>query len=106
MQILNLQDGIVKSPLVQQMQERPGEVARMQDASQLAFNEEITRQADETVAQLNQAEHEAIRADQERGQGQGRRRRRRPERQDAEAEPQNQSPPPAIGGPHRIDITV
>ncbi len=76
MRILNLQDGVVKSPLVQQIQGRAAEVARTQDASHVAFNDELARQADEVVLQTNQAENDGIR-DKEEREGRQRRRRKR-----------------------------
>ena len=76
MRILNLQDGVVKSSLVQQVQSRAAEVARTQDSSNVVFNNELARQADEVVLQTNQAENDGIRQKEER-EGRQRRRRRK-----------------------------
>ena len=105
MQILNIQDGVVKSALVQQIQARAGEMARVQDVSQVAFDDEMARKADETVEELNQGENEAIQEEEERGeQQQRRRRRRRHDADEPEEEAEDTKPPPHDS--HHIDVTI
>jgi hypothetical protein len=106
MQILNLQDGIVKSSLVQQVQERAADLVRSDQAARVNFHQELARQAEEVIAETPQAEHEAIREEEERGEGQGQRRRSRHQADQAESsEEQKPSSPPSLS-PHRIDIVV
>jgi hypothetical protein len=54
---INMQDGIIKSSLVQQVQQRVDEITRLQQASHVNFNEELARQADEVVLEAKQTEN-------------------------------------------------
>lgn len=104
MSLINLQDGILKSPLVQTFQTRADDMARAVQATHVSFNEELARQADEVVLQTRQTEQETIREDMKREQQERQRRIRRrvaaatPE----EAEEKPPSPPPSPL--HRVDI--
>lgn len=106
MQILNVQDGFVKSPLVQLTAERAAELAKVQDAAQVMVREEEARKADEVVIELHEAENETIRNQEENKHSRQRRRKERlPE--DDERETANRDTPTAPGGyPHLLDVTA
>ncbi len=105
MSLVNMQDGVVKSPLVQQVQQRGADLSRVQQSTQVPFNQELARQADEVVLQTAEAENEGIRPDEE-GKQDHPQKRRKP----AEGEEGPDEEPPEEGmsdnASHRIDITV
>lgn len=106
----NMQDGIVKSSLVQQVQFRQQALQRAAEGTLGALHDEAARQASETIREVPEAENQGIRDEgDEREEGEGRRRRRRRERGDeeeAENPPPRHASPPTIGPARRIDITA
>lgn len=75
---LNMQDTVVKSSLVQSVQERDGDVGRAHNQAAQAFQEEVARRAEEAVQTVMQPEQQGIQqrqGGQQQGGGQGRKRR-------------------------------
>ncbi len=110
MSLINMQDNVIKSSLVQQVQSRGGDIAKAAEMAQNLFKDELARQADETVKETPQTENGVIHDDQEREQGgkppRRRRQRRHGEESEDESTEQGDGTPPSPDGPHRIDLTV
>ena len=105
MQILNLQDGIIKSPLVQQMQEQAAAVFRAEEGARRTFHDEMARQAEETTQETAQSENETIREDEEHPSGRRPPRRRQPSLPEGEDAPEAPAAENQTGS-HRIDIVA
>jgi hypothetical protein len=106
MEIINHQDGIIKSSLVQLVQHRSTEVANAQEGALVPLNEEMARKAGETVEATPKSENDGIREDEERQQGRRERRRRQIPADEDDSEEEKKSPATSSGSPHRIDITI
>ena len=78
MSMINMQDNIIKSNLVQQFQHRGEELQRNQDKAQLPHIQELARQADEVVLQITKTEQEAIREEQERRKDERKKKKKEP----------------------------
>ena len=107
MSLTGIQDSMVKSHLVQQVQSRTEEVVRLQERTQMPFSQELARQADEVVLNITRTEQDGVR-DEERLKD--REEEKRKKREEEEREGNSPSPreeeeePPAEGvGSHRID---
>lgn len=74
---LNMQDTVVKSSLVQSVQERDVDVSRAHNLASEAFQEEVTRRAEEMVKTVMQPEQEGIRQENSGHGGGGYRGKRR-----------------------------
>lgn len=83
---LNMQDTVVKSSLVQSVQERDGDVNRAHLRAAEAFQEEVTRQAGEVVKNVPTAEQGGIRPDVGDRQNGGEKKKRGDRKQDATPE--------------------
>ncbi|MBN2713112.1 MAG: hypothetical protein JXR97_11880 [Planctomycetes bacterium] len=108
MSLFNMQDGVVKSSLVQQVQHRAAEVGKVHQATMVTQSQEQARMADEVVLQTHQAEGGEVRADEENTEnGQRQQKRRRGQGQPDEADNgENDSGEHGESGPHLIDITI
>lgn len=112
MSLFNIQDGIIKSSLVQQIQDRGNDIARAAEAARVGQHAEEARQASEFVAATQEAENHGIRQEQERKR-QERRRRQKRSPSETDSEDESPKPPPpqprithgADGRPH-INIVV
>lgn len=102
MSLLNIQDGMIKSSLVQQIQDRGNDILRAAEGAQAAHHAEEARQASEFIAPTLATENEGIRQEQERKRQERRRRqkRHRPESDEEDASP---SPPPQNRITHDAD---
>lgn len=109
MSLVNMQDSIVKASLVTQVQHRAAALARVQQSTQVPFNQELARRADEVVSQTAEAENEGIRENDEESRRHRREQRRRARHtgSDTDTETSGDLDTPADdGGPHHIDITI
>lgn len=106
---LNMQDTVVKSSLVQSVQERDGDVGRAHNQAAQAFQEEVARRAEEAVQTVMQPEQQGIQQRQGGQQGGGQGRKRRP---GAEASPEDKAKDGWSMGadddglPHAINIVI
>jgi len=109
MQILNLQDGIVKSPLVSTVQNRAAEILRAGEIAADHRHAEQAREAEEVTQETSRVEQDEIHPDEGRDQSHpDRRRRRRPSAAPAvapSAEPRPAASAEPSGG-HKIDIVI
>lgn len=112
MSAINNQDNIIKSPLVQQMQHRAEDMARVQTAHEHAQKAENVREADEVILEIKQTEQQGIHDDDDE-----RRERRRQaaesepaegegESEDTEATDEATDKPVSADGQRHIDITI
>ena len=77
-----LGDQAMKASYISQIQDRSVDIQRSSTQAHVAFNEELTRKAEEVVKETEETENNGIRNDQERKkqqEEQHKRRRRRPE---------------------------
>lgn len=105
MSAINMQDGFVKSPLVQGVQQRDATIGRAFQDAQAARTDDLTRQAEETIHETTESEQEGIRDEQQRRQQQ----RRRKAQQGFAATDEDETLPEAAPTPptsRMIDITV
>ena len=110
MSLAGIQETLVKTHLVQQVQSRGTEQTRAQEQAQTQFHRDLAREADEVVLSMTRAEESAINEnDEDREKGEGRRRRRnRPDEEEAEPEGGETAPPsrlaPPLGPPPPPDV--
>ncbi|MHC4883885.1 MAG: hypothetical protein ACYTGH_02260 [Planctomycetota bacterium] len=121
MLLSNMQDNIIKAPIVMASHAAAAEKARLEAAEHQAETLERVRQAEEAVNELKQSEQEGIRRESENPEevnpdGQGKKRQRKQSAAPAGDEGSIQErldyrpiapppPPPADGHTH-IDVTI
>ena len=121
MSLGNIQDTLVKTHLVQQVQSRDADVVRAREQIQPQLQRELAREADEVVLSMTRAEEGEIREeDENREKGEGRKRRKSSDGEDGDdgegdetlealpppppmAPPIGPPPPPAVGS-RKIDF--
>ena len=106
---LNMQDTVVKSSLVQSVQERDGDVNRAHTQAAQAFQDEVARRAEEAVQTVMQPEQEGIRqrqGGQQQGGGQGGRRRKEDASPEEKAKDGWSMGADNDGQPHVINIVI
>lgn len=104
---LNMQDNVMKSAYVSQIQDRSVDVARADHQAQSAFHEELTRQANEVVENVQEADQEEINEKNEKEkqrEGKKKRRRRNPEEGEEKQADGWTMGPDDDGKPHVINI--
>lgn len=103
----NMQETIVKSSLVQQIQERDTDIARSSHQMQEAFAKELERKSHESVNEVEHVEQDGVNADAEKeggGQKGKKRRRRNPDDPDDPLLEGWSMGPDDDGKPHTINI--
>lgn len=103
----NMTDSIIKSALVQQIQDRDVDIARSSQQAQQAFQAELARQAEEVVENVMETEQNGVDEDSENETGGGKKKKRRR----SPNEPEDDDPaqgwtmgPDDDGRPHTINI--
>ena len=120
MHLSNMQDNIVKAPIIMASHAAAGEKARAEAAEQHSETLEKVRQVEEVVREMNQSEHEGIRRESHSAEtvdpdGHKRRQPDDPENEEVEEKlahgksrytPISSLPPSPEDGHSHIDITI
>lgn len=105
---LNMQDNVVKSSLVQQIQERDTDINRSSNQMHDAFAKEMARKSHEVVTEVEHTENHGINADNEGDEGRGgkqkKQHRRNPDDPDDPLMEGWSMGPDDDGKPHSINI--
>lgn len=103
----NMQENIVKSSLVQQIQERDTDIARSSQQMQEAFTKELDRKSHEVVSEVKHVEQDGVNPDADKegsGKNGGKRKRRNPDDPDDPMMEGWSMGPDDDGKPHTINI--